>query len=922
MQPDPADTNATAVEVRKSPNDKRSYEYLTLPNELRVLLVSDPSSEKAAAALSVYRGSFHEPQERPGLAHFLEHMLFIQTQTYPEVDGFQHYVSGNGGSSNAYTALDHTNYFFDIRTEAFPEALDRFAHFFIDPVLSAEYSAREKNAVHSEYQMQLKDDGWRGYMVSKQTLNPQHPGSRFTIGSLATLAGDIHEDLVAFFEEHYSADQMGLVVLSSQSLDELRELVTPVFSRIQNNNVGPIYPGVPIYTDEELPVEVRTQAQKAGTSVSYGFVLPNTRKHYRTKPELYFTNLLGHEGKGSLYQALNARGWVESLSASIGELDRNDSMLSIHIDLTESGAGNIPRITDVLFQYIDLIKSTPPEDWIYREQATIAELGFRFQENSNPMGFVYQMAPRIDRFPPGDLLVAPYLMEAFDADLITEYLEYVHADNMIVEIVSDSIEGELVEPWFRVPYSLSRTTAERTATPEPSLALPQPNPYLPGQLDLNEEDEVEAELTIDQPGIRIWLDQDVSYGAPRANTYLELAVTGGFVTPAERAKAQLYRLLVEDALSEVVYPAYLAGLGYGLGISDAGFEVSIGGYQDKQHTLLGTVMDALLNTQIDTGKFDNFKKGLIRDWGNTKKDRPFSQAFSALADVLRSGRWPRDMLVDALTPVTPEQLAAWRNNLLNGFHVQGLTHGNVDQDDVTDLANLISQTLPVATHPIKRASVEELDRALRLQLPVDHNDAAMVLHIQDEDDSFRSRALSSLAAQILHNAYFLELRTQQQLGYVVSVSNRPVVNRGGISFIVQSPVKSSAGLESATREFLDAFIERWQDVPEEELAQQKAGLINRLTQSPKNLNDKSQRYWGDLVRGHLTFDSREQIADEVASLTREDMAAFWQRLSDKFSTERLIVFTQGKFDEVPEAGILLETAVSPWNEPAIQSSGR
>jgi secreted Zn-dependent insulinase-like peptidase len=165
------------VSPRKSPNDTREYRHLTLPNQLKVLLVSDPETDKSAAALAVYRGSFHEPDSRPGLAHFLEHMLFIGTETYPEVDSFQQYITANGGSSNAYTALDHTNYFFDIKNSALAEGLDRFGHFFIDPLLSPEYVEREKNAVHSEYQMQIKDDGWRGYMVSKQALNPEHPWS-------------------------------------------------------------------------------------------------------------------------------------------------------------------------------------------------------------------------------------------------------------------------------------------------------------------------------------------------------------------------------------------------------------------------------------------------------------------------------------------------------------------------------------------------------------------------------------------------------------------------------------------------------------------------------------------------------------------------------------------------------------------------
>ncbi|NJN53086.1 MAG: peptidase M16, partial [Gammaproteobacteria bacterium] len=74
----------STVDVRKSPNDDRSYEYLVLDNGLKVLLVSDPSADKSAAALAVFRGSFDDPPGRGGLAHFLEHMLFLGTEKYPE----------------------------------------------------------------------------------------------------------------------------------------------------------------------------------------------------------------------------------------------------------------------------------------------------------------------------------------------------------------------------------------------------------------------------------------------------------------------------------------------------------------------------------------------------------------------------------------------------------------------------------------------------------------------------------------------------------------------------------------------------------------------------------------------------------------------------------------------------------------------
>lgn len=68
---------ASSVVIEKSPADHRDYRSVVLPNKLQALLIHDVNTDKAAACLDVKIGSFSEPNEIPGLAHFLEHMLFL-----------------------------------------------------------------------------------------------------------------------------------------------------------------------------------------------------------------------------------------------------------------------------------------------------------------------------------------------------------------------------------------------------------------------------------------------------------------------------------------------------------------------------------------------------------------------------------------------------------------------------------------------------------------------------------------------------------------------------------------------------------------------------------------------------------------------------------------------------------------------------
>ncbi len=897
-----ADTGAGAdVEVRKSPNDDRDYRYFVLPNKLRVLLVSDPATDKSAAALAVYRGSYHEPDNRAGLAHFLEHMLFIQTEKYPEIDGFQEFIAANGGSSNAYTASDHTNYFFDVRPEGFSEALDRFAHFFINPIISAEYADREKNAVHSEYQMQIRDDGWRANQVTRQALNPAHPARRFYIGSLETLAGDIQADLIKFFEEEYSADQMGLVAISNVSLDELEAQVRPLFGKIENKDIGSDYFAIPMYAEGQLPAILRSQTLKDGASVTFSFPLPPTRQHYRKKPEQYFANLIGHEGEGSLYQDLKARGWIDSLGTGVSEFDRGTSILNVSIDLTEAGDARLAEIKDLLFDYIDLIKSAPPKGWLYEEQARVAELGFRFQEKSNATALVYRLAPRLDEYPPADLLVAPYLMEEFDADLITEYMAALTRDNVLVEYYSPKVKGTEVEPWFSVPYSLTPGSLSETEVATANFDFPAANPFLPERLSVTPNDD--AQITQQKvDGADLWWDLDTQFGTPRANVYLELTVPGGFVSAEDRAMAQLYRLIVEDSISALTYPAYLAGLGYNFGVSTTGYQINLGGYADKQLTLLERVVPALMNTSIDPERFAALKTSLIQDWQNAAKERPYSQTLAALQDSLRPERWPRPDLITALEDKTPEALTAWRDAKLKSVGLRGLLHGNVSSDLPEAVSAAIAEHANLSQVAVTDIPVRDIPSALLLEIPIEHNDSSMILHVQDADESFASRARSALASQILRPEYFRELRTEQQLGYVVAAIDRPVGRRGGLTFIVQSPVASAQQLEAATKEFFDHFLTEWEEATDASLDEHKAGLVTRLTQKPKNLGQQSQRYWADLTSGYTNFDSRERIAEEATKLTVEDMRAYFEEVAQALAERRLLIFNRGQFAEVPSDG--------------------
>lgn len=882
-------------EITKSPNDEREYRYLELDNGLKVVLISAPDADKSAASMSVFRGSFDDPRDRPGLAHFLEHMLFIGTEKYPEPDGYFKFIRSNGGSSNAYTASEHTNYFFDIKPEAFREGLDRFAQFFISPLFQKEYVEREKNAVHSEYQLQIKQDGWRSFAVQKVATNPEHPVSGFNIGTLDTLGGDVYSALLTFFEENYSANQMGLVVLSKEPLDEMEPWVTEMFSPIENRNLEPVIREAPVFKPDQLPATLRHDNLRDHYEVSYSFPIPSIHELYRNKPVQYLSNLLGHEGEGSLHKLLTEKGWINSLAAGAGMIDTTHSVLNVDIELTEAGAANIPVITGYLFDYLDTLRQNPIESWLYQEQSTVAQLGFRFREKTTAINAVSNLSPNLQLYPAEDLLVAPFLMEEFDGKLIRSFLDELTRNNVIITMSSPGYEGTATEQWFSVSYDLDVGEIALADVESDTFRLPEPNPFLPDSLELVEADKEPPQRVLNYPFMEIFLDTDVEFGVPRAVTHVSIRNKNGLVSVADTTRARLYATLVQDDLNALAYPALMAGVGYQIASPPRGFRLTTTGYHDKQLVLLDEVLQRLTSLDIDPERFRVLKTEMLKDLANAKRNRPYQQVYGRLQNELMTASWTPEQLAEELEGVTLEDLVRWRDRTLAPVTIQALLVGNITNDRVTSLAALLEEHLELGEVPVGEPAVLPVASAERIDLKIDHDDAAMVLFVQDESDSFVDRGKSSFLTHLLAPGYFSSLRTDQQLGYVVSAVNPVMRRQGGVGFVIQSPVAGPDELKARTLAFLAEQTEVLENMSEEEFGANKAGLLTKLLQRDKNLSQRASRYWLDLDLGILSFDSRQQMAKEVSQLTRENMQEFLAEVRGKLEERYVMILTEGRF---------------------------
>jgi insulysin len=913
-----ADVAADEAIVTKSPNDTRNYRALVLDNGMKVLLVSDPEADKAAASVDINAGSNADPANFAGLAHFLEHMLFLGTAKYQEAGEYQEYIAAHGGSHNAYTAYENTNYYFDIDAAYLEPALDRFAQFFVAPLFTPEYVDRERNAVHSEYQSGLQDDGRRGYSVLKAVMNPAHPLTGFSVGSLDTLQDhdglSLRDALLAHYDRYYSANMMAVALSGPQTLEELEVLARRFFAPVINRERSMPLSSEPLFTPGALPALLAIEPVRDSRSVTWTFPIPQMRQYYKEKPLSYLGHILGHEGEGSLLALLRAKGWANGLAAGGGFSYTDASTFAVSASLTESGVEHVDEISGLLFQFIDLTRREGIESWIYDELRVMAELAFRYQEPSDPVSYVSSMSRRLQDYPAAELITAAYTYESFQPVLLNQVLDALRPDNVLMTFTSRSVEGDRVDPLYGASYSFAPLSAERLARwqavpHEATLAINAPNPFLPEKLEIKPfagtpqpldvpSAAVKPDLIVDEGGVRLWFKQDNEFLIPRAN-FSVYALTELFGDNLRNSLLSNFAVsLVNDKLNEYSYPVNLAGAAFGIGSRSRGFTLSVSGYTDKQTELLETLLQTLVATDFDEERFSIIKAEMIRGWENAELQTPYVRLFQEAQALLVSPYWSEEERIAAVRDITLDDVKAFVPRMLENLRIEAFYHGNIVQDDARQMLDIVTRYLePSADAPKPTfGTVVNLPEATRIvqELEIPHDDSAIVIYVQGEDDRLKTRATITLLAQLLRTPFYDTLRTEQQLGYIVNAGTLPILKTNGLVMYIESPVADPLRLEAAIDAFLAGYGGELAMLDPAVFEATKAGLVTELRQPPQRMNSLSARYWSDILIEEYTVDSTLQMADAIEALTLADLVAWYDARVASPESGRLVARSAGR----------------------------
>ncbi|HEY5701548.1 MAG TPA: insulinase family protein, partial [Gammaproteobacteria bacterium] len=715
----------------------------------------------------------------------------------------------------------------------------------------------------------------------------------------------VRDDLLAFYRSQYSAGLMALVVMGKEPLGELRRWVTDRFSAVPNTGAEPLRISTPLYPAGRLPARLDVVPIKEQRSLSLSFPIPPVEQHYKSKPISHIAHLLGHEGKGSLLSYLRTVGWADALSAGTGFDHTSEATFNVSIKLTTDGLENVMDVVSSVFQYLRLIRQQGLQRWIFEENRKLADIQFRFREKSSPLAYVRGLAAALHVLPATDVLKGPFIYERFDPALITEFLDRLTPDNVLMTVVANGIETDALSPRYETPFKLSSLEADvlqrwKNTNIDAALAIPEPNVFIPDDLaikPLRIDTGVPVKLS-SSPGVELWHQQDQTFATPRADFYVSVRSPVANDKPINDAYSRLYVAMVNDQLNEFSYPADLAGLGYSLYRHIRGLTIRVSGYGDKQDVLLERIMAALASPRFDPQRFEILRNDIVRTLRNRSQNRPYERALDDLRDMMIDPQWDESEQLTALELVTLDGMRTYVRQFSNQLDVVMLSHGNVAPEDARGLERIVRTGLLSNSEPVEvpRGRLVQLgrgDRFLR-KIETDHEESAAVVYLQGDSRKFSARASAALLAQIVSPAFFEALRTEKQLGYIVFASSMTLLEVPGIVLVVQSSVEPPAALSRHMAEFLREFNHRLQKMRVEEFSRHQAALIGNIMEEETQLQERTNRYWNELDGEYYDFDLREKLAKAVNSVTLEQLRTFFRRHLLNASRKQISLYAFGK----------------------------
>jgi len=624
------------------------------------------------------------------------------------------------------------------------------------------------------------------------------------------------------------------------------------------------------------------------------FPLPGTRYLYDSKPDRQFGFVLGHEGSGSLLSYLKDKGWAISLSAGAGSQNNDYGSASITVGLTEEGFDNHREVVRVTMDYVELMRKAGHPKHVFDELKTMATLNEIYASKGEGMWRATQLANETMMYPLEDAGRINYIYSDNSSKTYEDLLSHITPDNMLTMLIAKGVETNEVEHFYQAPYSyledkeFYRDLVETREHPE--LAIPELNPFIPKKASVPKrklDDSILPKEIESGNGSSLYFGQDHEFLRPKGVISLKILFPKEKMSVEHRVYSKIYSACVKESLNEISYPAKQAGLNYSIREGYEGIFVDVNGYKESALRLYEMMLEHMTEFSITDKQFEAIKDKIVRDYENFSLSDAHVQTRELGPDLFYRYKYTWKEALPIARVATLEKVKRYSASVYDKTYLEAIVYGDFIRQDSKKVLSLFKKK--TGTKPIAREDAFDIDylnisapETIQYTTQLLVNNSCFYRKYEIGKDSPQIRATSTLISKALEQPFYTEMRTNQQLGYIVWSFPRNYDDTFYLNFVIQSGVYPADELNKRADQFISGGPGIIRDLDDDTFQQLIDSAIEQLERKPMSISERATKHknlifehGGDFERNQKTIEAlrvakKENIANHLEMMVSTD----------------------------------------------------
>jgi len=566
------------------------------------------------------------------------------------------------------------------------------------------------------------------------------------------------------------------------------------------------------------------------------------------------------------------------------------------IDLTPAGETASQRVLETVFAYLEHLRTAPFPAEFYADQARIAALKETYNDRGEGSSLATSLANQVLFYPLEIAERAQFVWGQPDEAAYRRLLNKLTPDNLLVTLAAKGVPTDKTEGIYHTAYSYTEDTgANYEALVHPpavaEFALPGTNPFLPSATDLVAERPLPL---IDEPGLQLLYSADVEFERPQTTLIFRFVPRRDLAGLDAELLLKFYQACLADALEPAAGDASIAGVTHSLSLTLEALKLTVSGFGDSPVRFAEYVADQLLTFEVTPERFAALKEKILRDLRSYEQTEAYMLARDQATAVLREFNYLPSQHVARAPQVTWEETRAFAQKFFASGKIESVIHGHITADQAVTAARRSATSLGA-----KPAAPKDLLRREHLQMAPGQsvvatgkitgaNSAYWALYLLPEETP-QLRAAAAVLGKFVSEPFYSELRTKQQLGYIVGSGASSSLDQYLQLFVIQSSAYSPDELRQRAETFLATMPAQLVELTDEAFATLKAGVRANFEEKPKSIAEKAERMFSLGYDHHRDWERRADSLAALESLTKTDVQHLFATVIGPASAKHITV---------------------------------